>query len=277
MRASSWMIFYWRRRVKGIFRGFGQAVIGLLLSGFMPNLSLAETDSVHIAVAANFAGALKTIAKKFERQSGYKVIISIGSTGKLYAQIVQGAPYDLYFAADKVRPEKLVAQKLTLENQPIRYATGILALWAPSINLSEQPLAKLSGDAIAKISMANIKTAPYGMAAMQVLGTHPDFQRIKEKLVYGESVAQAFHVVASGQVQAGFVAYSQLVEWGESQASDIVNSASVWTVPKDLYSPVEQYRVRLKHSRNNKAATAFLAFLASAEGQDIIRRYGYEI
>jgi len=267
----------WARRFNLTFRHLIQVVIGLLFGIVVAGFSHAATGKVHIAVAANFGGALKVIVKNFEEQSGYKVVVSMGSTGKLYAQIVQGAPYDLYFAADKARPEKLVEQNLTIENTPIRYATGILALWAPGFNMQEIGLAQLRDEAITKISVANVKTAPYGLASLQVLDSDPQFERIKAKLVYGESVAQAFHFVAARQVHAGFVALSQLIEWGALRSEDLVNSASVWRVPQELYSPVEQYRVSLKASQDNPVASAFIEYLESVEGQDIIKRFGYDI
>ncbi len=224
--------------------------------------------AVAVAVASNFAGTLKTITKRFEAATGHKVHISVGATGKQYAQIRHGAPFDLFFAADSRRPELLESEGFTQPGSRFTYALGKLVLWSP-LPAYVDPQGKIleQGD-FKHLAMANPRLAPYGKAAREVLQALGLWQRLQPRTVRGENIGQAFQFVKSGNAELGLVAWSQIKRAGPPAPG------SHWAVPTLLYSPIEQQAVVLKPS---KATREFAAFVRSNEVKALIRDSGYDL
>ncbi|MCS5592166.1 MAG: molybdate ABC transporter substrate-binding protein [Gammaproteobacteria bacterium] len=236
-------------------------VFGLL---FVSAASMA--DEIRVAVASNFVSAIKILANEFEGSTEHRVILIPGSTGKHYAQIVNGAPFDLFFAADVKRPELLDTHGLIEPNSRFTYAVGKLVLWSAlesAIDLEDEVI--VGGD-FRYLSIANPKLAPYGKAAEEVIREKGAWGAIQGKLVRGENIAQTYQFVDSGNAELGFVAYSQILK-----PSGVIKG-SYWMVPENLYSPIEQQAVLLK---NNEAARAFLVYVKSDEALEIILSFGY--
>jgi len=237
----------------------------LLLVNLLMGATGACAGEVMVAVASNFLATESELAKAFERQSGHHVVTSSGSTGKLYAQIVQGAPYDIFLAADTVRPRKLIELGLASDERFMIYAIGRLALWSPAAASAEEAKTMLLNKRYKYLAVANPKTAPYGAAAeaaMLSLGVGRE-----ERTVFGENISQTYQFVKTGHAELGFVALSQ-VTGGEQEGA-------IWLVPEKLYSPISQAAVLLKSADNKEAARAFLTFLGSSKALAIIASYGY--
>ena len=217
-------------------------------------------DEIRIAVASNFTFAIKVLAQKFEAQSTHKTKLIFGATGRHYAQIKNGAPFDIFFSADSKRPELLEKQGLTVADSRFTYALGKLVLWSPKLGVTK------SG-AFYHIAMANPKLAPYGKAAQQVLQKQPAWwEQIKPKIVRGENIAQTFQFVKSGNAELGYVALSQVKHLDKNE------QGSLEIIEESLYSPIEQQAVLL----NNKAAAKeFLDFIKADEAQALIKGFGY--
>lgn len=225
---------------------------------------------VKVAVAANFIGANREIASLFEQATGHTTRISYGSTGKLYAQIEHGAPFELFMAADTQRPIKAEEEGLAVRGSRFVYARGKLVLWSVKPGLFDDPERFLVQGDFNHLALANPKTAPYGLAAQQVMQHIGALKALTPKLVRGESIAQTFQFTATGNAQAGFVALAQLNEWqGEA--------GTLWLIPADYYAPIEQAVVLLKKGEDNPAAIAYLAFLKSDAAREVIERYGYAV
>ena len=221
--------------------------------------------TVRVAVAANFAETVKEIAQRFQTATGYKAVLSFGSTGQLYTQITQDAPFEVLLAADEETPRKAVAAGLGLEDSVFTYAIGKIVLFSANLDLTNGEAVLRRGE-FEKIAIANPVTAPYGAAAveaMKALGVH---ERLGGKIVQGNNIAQTLQFVETGNAELGFVALSQVV--GK-------NAKSMWIVPETLYSPIRQDAVLLKKGGANEAARAFLAFLKSRAAQKLIEKYGY--
>lgn len=224
--------------------------------------------SVRVATASNFVVSLEALAKRFERASGHRVEIMAGSTGTLYAQITQGAPFDMFLAADAQRPALLEQAKLIVPGSRAPYARGQLTLWAPASALTAQMSAAQVGALLQanpswRIAIANPQLAPYGKAAQQALTQLAIPQR---QLVFGQNVGQAFALVRSGNAQAGFVASAQL--FGQP-------AQPIWPVPAALYGPINQDMVILKRAAKNPAAKALHAYLLSEEAAAVLQATGY--
>lgn len=220
---------------------------------------------VRVAVASNFIAPAQDIAVAFEAQTGHVALMSFGSSGKLLAQIGQGAPFNVFLSADSRRPQDAVAAGLAIADSAFTYALGRLVLWSADPALVDAGGEVLAGGAFAHIAIANPDSAPYGAAAveaMQRLGVYSD---LSDRLVTGDSIAQTFQFVQSENAELGFVAASQVADAG----------GSVWVVPEDLYAPIAQDAVLLTSAEHSQPAVAFLAFLRSAEAATIIRRHGY--
>ena len=227
--------------------------------------------SVRIAVAANFTGAMKALSVLFEKETGHAVIASYGSTGTLYAQIINGAPYELFLAADSIRPEKLEKAGIAVRGSRVTYARGGLVLWSLDPNLIDAEGKILLTGINQRIAIANPKTAPYGLAGRQVLENMRLWGRYQPRLVRGQSIAQVFQMIASGNVSAGFIATSQLALLPTEK------KGSYWQPSKQLYSPLSQQAVLLKKGEAQAAAIAFHAFLQTAPAQSVISNYGYHL
>ncbi len=236
-------------------------LVGLLADAFVLG---AE---IRVAAAANFAPALQEIVDAFETSTGHRVVVSTGSTGKLAAQIAHGAPYDVFLAADAARPRQLETSGHAVSGSRFTYAVGRLALWAPGERVVDGP-EPLRAEPPPRVAIANPTTAPYGTAARQVLERLGLWQRLAPDLVRGESVAQTYHFVASGNARLGLVALSQLVAAPAPRGD-------WWIVPQTLHDPIEQQAVLLKRAADNDAARSFLDFLCGAVARSIVERLGY--
>ena len=242
------------------------ALIGMSLAG-----GLAQAAEVQVAVAANFAEPMKAIAAKFEQATGDKVAVSLGSTGKFYAQIKNGAPYDVMLSADAETPAKLVREGYAVPGSQFTYSIGKLVLWSPKPGYVDDGGAVLKKGDFRHLAVANPKLAPYGEAAMQTLDKLGVLNQIKPKVVQGENIAQTYQFIASGNADLGFVALSQVYEGGK------IKSGSAWIVPAALYSPIRQDAVLLDKGRGNPAAAALLDFLKGPQARAVIRDYGYAL
>ncbi|MBE0437794.1 MAG: molybdate ABC transporter substrate-binding protein, partial [Methylomicrobium sp.] len=226
-------------------------------------------EDVYAAVAANFSGPMQKIAAAFEKDTGYKVLLSFGATGKLYAQIVNGAPFEVFLSADAKTPERLENEGYLVAQSRFTYAIGKLALWSADDRLiDEQELVLRQGN-FKHLAIANPKNAPYGAAAMEVLEKLGLNDKLSPKLVTGESISQAFQFVHSGNAQLGFVALSQIMTDGK------INTGSAWLVPADLYTEIRQDAGLLTIGENNPAARALLNYLKNESALAVIRSHGY--
>lgn len=238
-----------------------------------------KADTVTVAVASNFIGAMKQLEKQFEAQSSHELSISYASSGKLYAQIRQGAPFDIFLSADREIPRRLIDDGLAKKSSRFTYARGQLVLWSAKPRFQSKERERLlSGDVT--LAMANPRVAPYGVAAIEVLQKLDIEEDGVADKVLGENVGQAFQFVRSQNADLGFVALSQLVAFS-AYKSHLSNSGPAvdkgWLVPQEMYSPVYQDAVRLIKGLKKEAVNEFWDFLKSAEAQSIIKRNGYLI
>jgi molybdate transport system substrate-binding protein len=226
-------------------------------------------ESATIAVATNFKTTLEKLETDFETRSGYKLDIVSGSTGKLYAQITNGAPYDVFLSADQARPERLMKDGRAVQNSRFTYAIGGLALWSPTRpDITPDTLADKE---ITRLALANPDLAPYGLATVQLLERLELLEPWQSKFVLGENVGQAFAFVSTGNAEIGFVSAAQVLTLPEDARG------SYWLVPRQLHEPIAQDAVLLKAGRDNQVAQAFLAYLKSSEARDIIHKSGYRV
>lgn len=241
------------------------ALIGLLLC------SHAQSAEVHVAVASNFSIPMKAIAAQFEQESGHKVVTSSGATGKFYAQIRNGAPFELLLAADDEIPAKLEAEGLGVAGSRFTYAIGRLVLWSARPDFVDGQGEVLKKAAFEQLSIANPRLAPYGAAAVEAMKALDVFAAVERKLVIGENIAQAYQFVHAGNAALGFVAMSQVIEDGK------LKSGSAWVVPSRLHQPIRQDAVLLQKGKDNPAARDLARFLKDGKARSAIRRYGYEV
>lgn len=238
----------------------------MLLSFLFAVASPAASDEIRVATASNFRGAMTALARTFEETHRHEIVPIFGSTGKHYAQIVNGAPFDAFLAADTLRPEQLERDGLAVPGSRFTYATGILVLWSPREDFVDPQGLVLRSGRFRHLSIANPDLAPYGAAAREVLESLGLWSELGPRLVLGENVGQAFLFVSSGGAELGFVAGSQLLTGVTQQGG------SSWRVPADRYRPIEQQAVLL---RDSEGARAFLAFIRTDGAARIIRDHGY--
>ena len=231
----------------------------------------ALADEVQVAVAANFTAPIQAIAKDFEKDTGHKLVASFGATGQFYAQINNGAPFEVFLAADDSTPAKLEQEKQTVEGSRFTYAIGTLALWSAKPGYVDAQGEVLKKNDYKHLSIANPKTAPYGLAATQVLAKLNLTEATKGKLVEGQNITQAFQFVSTGNAELGFVALSQIYKDGK------VENGSAWIVPSSLHDPIRQDAVILNKGKDNPAAKAFIDYLKGPKATAVIKSYGYEI
>lgn len=231
-------------------------------------MSLTVASELHVAVASNFTDTMRTIADAYQAKHGHKLKISSASTGKLYAQIMHGAPFDLFFSADARRPELLQRDKLAVSGSRFTYAIGRLILWSPQTSLIDSQGDVLTQQGFAHLSIANPKLAPYGAAARAVLEHKGVWGSLGRRMVRGENISQAFQFVQSGNAELGLVALSQVNKNGKQIPG------SYWLVPDNLYPPIEQQAVIL---RNSSMAREFIAFIQTHEMLTLIRNHGYKV
>lgn len=233
-------------------------------------MQAARADSVSVAVAANFAAPMQKIVAAFEADTGHKVTVSLGASGKFYAQITHGAPFQVLLSADEATPARLEREGKVVANSRFTYATGALVLWSAQPGLVDDQGAVLRHGRFRHIALANPKVAPYGAAALQVMETMGVATALQPRWVLGENIAQTFQFVASGNAQLGFVALSQVMEGGR------MAQGSAWRVPTSLHAPIRQDAALLLAGRDNAAAIALLRYLRSDKARKIMHDHGYD-
>lgn len=244
----------------------------LLLDASIP--ARAVTQEVTIAAASDLNFAFKELVAGFEKKSGIHVKLSLGSSGNFYSQIQNGAPFDLYFSADIGYPRKLEESGHAMPGSLYRYAIGRIVAWVPMkspLAVEKLGLAALLAPSIRKIAIANPKHAPYGRAAVAAMQHFKIYDRVKDKLVFGENISQAAQFVESGASDIGIIALSLAL------APSMKAAGKFWEIPSEAHPPLEQGAVILKSSNNHAAAITFLDFLKGTEGQEIMRRYGFTL
>ncbi|MFS0827564.1 molybdate ABC transporter substrate-binding protein [Pseudomonas phoenicis] len=234
-------------------------------------LNSAWADQVQVAVAANFTAPIQALAKDFEKDTGHTLVASYGSTGQFYAQIKNGAPFDVFLAADDSTPAKLEQEKAIVPGSRFTYAIGTLALWSPKPGYVDGKGEVLRKNAFKHLSIANPKAAPYGLAATQVLQQLKLTDATRAKLVEGQNITQAYQFVSTGNAELGFVALSQIYKDGK------VSEGSAWLVPANLHEPIRQDAVILNKGKDNPAANALVDYLRTPKAATLIKSYGYEI
>jgi len=227
-----------------------------------PTLNAKE---LRVAVATNFMEAAKEISKAFAKETGHTAYLSFGSTGQLYTQISQHAPFEVFLAADQARPKKTIKKGLAIQGSRFTYASGKIVLFSLTQTLIN-PKGTLKKENFTKIAIANPITAPYGIAAVEVMKNLKIYKYLKSKIVYGNNIAQTYQFVHTENAELGFIALSQIIK---------KSLGSHWVVPKELYSSIYQDAVLLKSGVNNPAAHEFLEFLKGPEARNIITQYGY--
>ena len=236
----------------------------------------AQADEVVVAVAANFTAPMQKIAQAFEQDTVHKAKLVFGSTGKLYAQIKNGAPFAVFLSADDETPARLEKEGVAVAGTRFTYAVGRLALWSRNPSLVDDKGQVLIGNAsdknsFKKLAIADPKLAPYGVAAMEVLKGTGALTHVAPKLVQGDSIGQAFHFVMTENAELGFVALSQISIDGR------ITQGSAWVVPQNLYTPLKQDAVLLSLGKDNAAALALMTYMRTDRAQTIIRSYGYTL
>nr|WP_319565158.1 molybdate ABC transporter substrate-binding protein [uncultured Rhodoferax sp.] len=245
-------------------------LISTLLVALVATVSNAQADEISVAVAANFTAPMKQIAEVFEKETGHKIQAAFGATGKFYAQIKNGAPFDVLLAADDETPTKLVKENVAVAGSQFTYAMGKLVLWSAKPAIVDQAGEVLKKGGFDHIAFANPKLAPYGAAAVETLKSMGVYDTLQPKVVTGESIAQTYQFVSSGNALLGFVALSQVLKDGKIEGSS-------WVVPAKLYSPIRQDAVILEKGKGKPAAEALMKFLQADKAKAIIQSYGYEL
>lgn len=242
------------------------ALVFLVLSS-----ATALADEANVAVAANFTAPMQKIAAEFEKDTGHKAQLAFGSSGKFYAQIKNGAPFQAFLSADDETPARLAQEGLADPASRFTYAVGTLVLWSAQPGYVDVQGEVLKKGQFNKLALANPKLAPYGKAAMEVLGGMGLLGAVANKLVLGENIAQTYQFASTGNAELGFVALSQVMRDGK------VASGSAWVVPAKLHTPIRQDAVVLAAGKDNAAAVALMKYLKGDKARAIIRGYGYDI
>mgnify|MGYP006095769061 FL=1 len=229
----------------------------------------ASAETITIAAASNFTVAMNDIIGRFEAETGHEVRVSYGSSGRFYAQISNGAPFDAFFSADDEKPALLELNELA--SGRFTYAIGTLALWSKSPGLEFDQGAYLSRGLFNKLSMANPRLAPYGKAAVEVLASLGLEESTRSRWVQGESITQTYQFIDSENADLGFVALSQIMKDGR------ILQGSAWLVPSELHSPIRQDAVLLNRAEGKQAALDFLDYVQSISVKTIIKSYGYQV
>lgn len=238
----------------------------------IPNMLVpsAFAEQALVAVAANFVPPFREIAIEFETATGHTLRVAAGSSGNFYSQIKNGAPYDVFFSADMERPNLLEDEGLGVKGTRFTYAIGRLVLWSPNADLVKGA-ETLRSKIFKRLAIASPKTAPYGVAAMQVMQKLELWESVHAQIVMGESLGQTMGFIESGNAQLGFVALSQVLD------PKIKGQGSRWDVPTTLHEPIKQDVILLTKGKDNQAAKALLEFMGGPQARTIIERYGYEL
>ncbi|MBU1352298.1 MAG: molybdate ABC transporter substrate-binding protein [Gammaproteobacteria bacterium] len=246
------------------------ASVALTFAGIaLTSLQAAHADTVSVAVAANFTAPMQKIAAAFEADTGHKAELSFGATGKFYAQITHGAPFQILLSADDTTPARLEREGKAVAHSRLTYAIGTLVLWSAQPGYVDAQGDVLKTGSFKHLAIANPKLAPYGAAAVQVMDKLGTTAALQPRLVQGENIAQTFQFVATGNAQLGFVALSQVMADGK------ILSGSAWQVPASLHDPIRQDAVLLQSGKDSAAAAALLTYLRGAKARAIIQSYGY--
>jgi len=241
----------------------------ILLSAFtLPT----GAKSVHVAVASNFSKPMQSLVTEFEKASDYHIALSFGSSGKFYAQIKQGAPYELFFSADQAKPDALQKDGLVMANSRFTYAVGRLAVWSARPDFANKIETRLKKGSFNKLALANPKLAPYGAATLEVLRNLELIDATQSKWVRGENIAQTYQFVSSGNADLGFIALSQLL--GRNKVKKM-KEGSYWLVPDIMHQAIKQDVVLLLGAAQNQGAKEFLDFMHTDKARNIIAKYGY--
>lgn len=231
----------------------------------------ALADQVQVAVAANFTAPMQAIASAFEKDTGHSVQASYGATGQFYAQISNGAPFEVFLSADDSTPAKLEKEGQSVDGSRFTYAIGKLVLWSPKDGVVDDRGAVLEKGDFKHLSIANPKAAPYGLAATQTLAKLGLSDALKGKIVEGQNITQALQFVSTGNAELGFVALSQVYKDGQ------ITSGSAWVVPETMHEPIRQDALILKKGATNPAAKALVDYLKGPKAAEIIKAYGYQL
>lgn len=242
---------------------------GVLMGWF--SMTCLQAGEVRVAVAANFAAPMQRIAQLFKQDTGHKAVLSLGSTGNFYAQIRNGAPFDVLLAADDETPVKLEQEGWGVVGTRFTYAVGKLVLWSKRPGVVDDKGEVLRRDGFQRLAVANPKLAPYGVAALEVLNQMGLMQALSAKLVQGDNIAQTYQFVSTENAQLGFVALSQV--WADGN----ITQGSGWIVPAHLYTPIRQDAVLLTKGQGNRAAQALMVYLQSDKIKALIRTSGYTL
>ncbi|RLJ65325.1 molybdate transport system substrate-binding protein [Sulfurisoma sediminicola] len=242
--------------------------LACLASGLLTTFA-AHADDVSVAVAANFTAPMNAIAAEFARDTGHQAKLSFGSSGKFYAQIRNGAPFQVFLSADDETPARLEQEGATAPGSRFTYAIGSLVLWSSAPNLVDARGEVLRRGGFDKLAIANPKLAPYGRAAVEVLTAMNLLDAVSGKFVQGENIGQTHQFVMSGNADLGFVALSQVMKDGK------VTGGSAWIVPDTMHAPIRQDAVVLTSGKDNPAAAALMNYLKGDKARAIIKSYGY--
>lgn len=248
--------------------------MNLLRISFLACLATAggvQAGEVQVAVAANFTAPMQKIAADFERDTGHKAVLVFGATGRFYAQIANGGPFEVLLAADDETPARLEKDMLAAPNTRYTYAVGKLVLWSAREGVVDDKGEILRKDTFKHIALANPKTAPYGAAAIEAMGKLGVLPALQPKFVQGENIAQTHQFVATGNAEVGFVALSQVYKDGR------LSGGSGWIVPSSLHQPILQDAVILTKGMHNPVSRALLDYLKGSKAKNVIRSYGYEL
>lgn len=246
-------------------------LLALLIAALLGSSHLARANEVSVAVAANFTGPMEKIAPAFEKATGHKALIAYGTVGKFYAQVKNGAPFDVLISSDEQTPMKLEKDALALEPTRFTYAIGKLVLWSATPGLVDDKGEVLKRGNFKHLSLANPKMAVYGAAALEVMKKLGVDAALEPKWVLGENITQTYQFAATGNAELGFVALSQIFKDGQYAAG------SYWLVPTALYPQIRQDAVLLTRGKDNPAAFALLNYLKSDAAKQVIRAHGYEL
>jgi molybdate transport system substrate-binding protein len=229
-----------------------------------------QADEISVAVAANFTAPMQKIAADFEKDTGHKIVPSFGSTGKFYAQIKAGAPFEILLSADDETPAKLAGEGAAVAGSQFTYAIGKLVLWSakPAVVDANGDVLKQGG--FDHLALANPKLAPYGAAGVEAMKALGVYETLQPKFVVGENIGQAYQYVATGNALLGFVALSQVLKDGKIEGS-------AWLVPQKYYAPIRQDAVILAKGKDKAGAAALMKYLRGDKAKTVIKSYGYDL
>jgi molybdate transport system substrate-binding protein len=245
-------------------------LIQLLIALLAGVASSVHADEISVAVAANFTAPMQQIATAFEKDTGHKVQAAYGATGKFYAQIKNGAPFEVLLSADDETPARLINENAAVAGSPFTYAIGKLVLWSAKPAIVDGAGAVLKSGGFDHLALANPKLAPYGAAAVEAMKALGVYDAVQPKIVTGESIGQTHQFISTGNALLGFVALSQVLKNGKIEGS-------AWIVPAKLYAPIRQDAVILERGKGKPAAEALMQYLKSDRAKAVIQSFGYAL